>query len=311
MSWLFHVVPYDNETLSSWLIRIAIKHHTFSYALFSHTTYKRGFYKHDLELYNLPTDFVEQLAILGGISIERVLQMTLRGIASNIEEEHRSQFARHSWFITMGQEKKHGYRFCPACLREDAYYRKDWRMLFVNICPEHKVYLLHQCPKCKSPVVPDNFDKEKQIYQCFKCGFDLRKSSKGDMAKDRELLSQLSLQSIADDGYYMMQGKWHYSIGLFEIIRYLVLYQGRHFLKGSNPLLHYGLMYDADPEVMAKLIDTAFWTLGDWPWRFEMFCELYGISNHFRLFGKAEWKRLPFWLTQEVDSIFGICEKER
>jgi hypothetical protein len=44
--------------------------------------------------------------------------------------------------------------YCPECLRERAYWRKDWLLRPFSVCPEHKVYLLKDCPACGAILQP-------------------------------------------------------------------------------------------------------------------------------------------------------------
>ena len=43
-----------------------------------------------------------------------------------------------------------GLMYCPKCLKEDKhpYFRKEWRYLFYNACPKHKIYLQDRCGVC-------------------------------------------------------------------------------------------------------------------------------------------------------------------
>ncbi len=39
--------------------------------------------------------------------------------------------------------------FCPKCLEDSAYWRKEWLLRFYLVCPQHSCALIHVCPTCK------------------------------------------------------------------------------------------------------------------------------------------------------------------
>src|SRR2546423_690370 len=39
-------------------------------------------------------------------------------------------------------------KICPACLKEDNYYRSVWDLLPYTACPTHRVILIDKCPNC-------------------------------------------------------------------------------------------------------------------------------------------------------------------
>jgi hypothetical protein len=60
-------------------------------------------------------------------------------------------------------------KVCPACLREDPYYRRVWDLLCVTCCPIHRVVLRDRCLGCGRAL--SWFRKE--VTRC-RCGFDWR-----------------------------------------------------------------------------------------------------------------------------------------
>ena len=45
---------------------------------------------------------------------------------------------------------------CPWCLQGDAepYFRRQWRLTFVTLCPQHRCQLLDRCAACAAPCSP-------------------------------------------------------------------------------------------------------------------------------------------------------------
>lgn len=60
-------------------------------------------------------------------------------------------------------------KFCPACLREADYYRKNWDYYFINICPKHRIYLVDLCPSCNQKIKWNR----SSVSTC-SCGYDIK-----------------------------------------------------------------------------------------------------------------------------------------
>lgn len=299
-TWRFTAKPYGDETLSSWLVRIAQMNYTHLYALFSHSNYKRSIYKNDLDLIPFSSGFYKWLSEMTGVSVERIRNMSLRMYEGYVQERI-THHPKQAWIITMGQFKAHGYRFCPECLQEHLYFRKEWRLLFANACSRHNVYLSNHCDACMAPIVPQFINENNTLVSCYRCGHDLRnnKSQKLDEANDY-LRIQRQLTQIADQGYYIMQNKWHYSIGLFETLHQIVLFFARKRHAEFNHQLKHGDLCMVEPRVIAEYIRAAIKLLDRWPIEFQKFCRDNRISNHFRLFDKFPWEKFPLWFVEEA-----------
>lgn len=304
VAWGYTVKPYDDETLSSWLIRIAQMNYTHLYALFSHSDFKRSTYKNDLDLIPYSSGLYGWLSEMTGVGIERIQNMSLRTYEGFIQGKV-TLHPKQPWIITMGQVKAHGYRFCPECLKEHAYFRKEWRLLFTNACSLHNVYLSNRCDVCNAAVIPHLIDEHNTFVSCYRCGHDLRKNKSQKLDKHNDYLTvQRQLLEIADRGYYVVQNRWHYSIGLFDILHQLVLFFGRKRHTEFNHQLKLGDLCMVEPRVIAEYIRSAIKLLDQWPIEFQEFCKDNRISNHFRLFDKFPWKTLPLWFVDAAELNF-------
>lgn len=301
--WQFVAEPYDDETLSSWLVRTALLNHTHLYALFSHSDYKRGFVNYELDIFRFPSAFYLWLSKMSGFKVSRLKQMLMITYAGYVQEKVTSH-PKQPWIITLGAAESHGSRFCPKCLQDDVYYRKQWRLMYVNICESHQCYLLNECEACGARIIPQRLDEHKALYQCYSCGYDLRQSHVENPKDNKYLLAQKMLQQVADDGYYIFGNRWQYSVGLFDLIHHIVLYLGRSGTAGKSTFIHKGHIEEAPPKVIAHLVWFATWLLNGWPTRFKLFCQYKKISNHFRLFDKIKWQKLPYWFIKEADIVF-------
>lgn len=301
--WRVVPEPYADETLTSWLMRIALENYTNMTSLLSQGPYKRGYARYDFDVFKFEPKFYQWLSRKTGVSKERINNMTYHSLEGYIEETV-SPMIGEQWIVMLGGSTKNGYRICPKCFAEASYYRKDWRILFINICEKHNVYLVNKCPRCEASISPKFLNELQSVHQCHSCSFDLRKSSSINAAESTYLIIQKKLEKIAGDGFYYALGRWHYSVGYFDILHYLVLYVLRHRLvdglnNSSRPYL-----YKVEPVIASKAIAKAYLLLENWPNVFREFCKEHKISNHFRLFDKAKWETLPFWFVSEMKLIF-------
>lgn len=296
--WMIKAEPYSDETLSSFLVRTALLNYTTLRALFATSKYTKSFYKYDLDIYRFPDDFYLWLSEKTGLSLVRLNKMHLNTYAGFLQEEVNS-LSKQPWIISMGQRKGRGYRFCSYCLREKTYYRKEWRTLHVNICKEHNSYLQNQCKKCHAQVIPQLLRENMEIWQCYKCGFDLRYCEMDAVVPDkRYVLVQEQLCKIAKDGFYLVNGKPHYSTGLFDLLHHLVL----HFMrekKGVDGCEVFRKVSDVQPKFLAEYIYYSMDLFDNWPFVFEKFCHTNKITNHFRLFEKYRFEQFPMWFLNE------------
>ncbi|MFA6310752.1 MAG: TniQ family protein [Sterolibacterium sp.] len=77
-------------------------------------------------------------------------------------------------------------RFCPLCLAEEPTWRASWEILFNDVCPHHRVWLVDQCGSCRQPI---KWNREA-ILRC-QCGSDLREESPGIAPENSRHLSSI------------------------------------------------------------------------------------------------------------------------
>lgn len=63
-------------------------------------------------------------------------------------------------------------RYCPYCLREHVYWRQEWELSLITICPRHNCYLIEECQKCKHSLTWGR----SMLNTCM-CGNDLRNAN--------------------------------------------------------------------------------------------------------------------------------------
>ncbi len=122
------------------------------------------------------------------LTLEEVKALSLAGyigrLVKNVDGVKHPRF----WLRARLRSRVNSYgpMFCPHCLGEDEdpYFRLAWRFAFVTECGKHQVELLDQCPSCMSPGWPTAVGETQDISKkfishryCWKCGFDLSKST--------------------------------------------------------------------------------------------------------------------------------------
>ena len=63
-------------------------------------------------------------------------------------------------------------KFCPICLEEHLYWKNQWTLIPIFVCLIHNIYLISQCPSCRSQLKTNR----TFLHICNNCEFDLRKS---------------------------------------------------------------------------------------------------------------------------------------
>lgn len=69
--------------------------------------------------------------------------------------------------LTIGLNK-----FCPICLDKNGYWKKNWLLTPLLICPDHHVNLISNCPECHTTLQTNR----RSLFECSNCNFDIRKS---------------------------------------------------------------------------------------------------------------------------------------
>jgi len=146
----------------------------------------------------------------------RVLGTTLRGYPGY--PKVRGRVRRHPIWVLQGgwgsrQRQQPWLQYCPACLQDDAdpYFRREWRLAFVTVCPTHHQQLLDRCPVCSAVVILHGLTPEAAALTCcYHCQRDLRGAHALALAPSRAarrlLWVQLSLLAALQRGWCYLTG---------------------------------------------------------------------------------------------------------
>jgi hypothetical protein len=180
-----HPPPYEDETLASWLWRLAQCNYVHSPSVLLR-------HLRDTVLKTTPVmmgithgvrdpALFAALAELTNTSVEAVYQHTIHRFASVLTAPDRDVVqlqisANRMLPLFYGNATRNCYtpRFawCPACLTKERYVRLHWHIPLVTCCEVHHCWLLEECPACQTRL------KEPDILNgyCPECCFCLERA---------------------------------------------------------------------------------------------------------------------------------------
>lgn len=204
MHFAIELHPYEDETLTSWLIRNAIANgsepRSFAIAVFK----KDSTWYRDIDRY-LPNEKVLQLVRLCSLSQQEIKVLTLEPLIQTLSHKFSQDNPYSKWQLITpiglkGAIRTNGFYFCPKCLALDnTYFKKQWKLAWVIACPSHKNLLLLSCKECGQVFSPHKVVyKTPHLSICTNCGFDLSTSSTEHVNQEalifQERLSQIAFQ---------------------------------------------------------------------------------------------------------------------
>ncbi|MCC2606572.1 TniQ family protein [Planctobacterium marinum] len=301
-----HPPPFEDETLSSWLMRLARANGTKFYSLCRWIQKSNKNIGRKLDI-GVPRPFIHRLAYLTGLTERRVMNTTLDSfigfLVPGLQKHHH-----FSGILMAGIERyaelRYLQQFCPLCLRDsNPFFRKSWRITFITACVKHEIRLQDRCPQCQAPVVPFKNDTKNQSIpfegqwsECFKCGFDVKYAP--ILRAEREVVRSTKLiNSILKKGYWDLgNGEWIYSFSFFSVLKHLmrlVIYKERKpYSKVQVDSIDVDMRYWAFSE-MNQIFDL-------WPDNFIRFAESHGLFLYdFYSMYKTN-PVLPFWLVEPL-----------
>lgn len=135
---LHRVEPYPDESLTGFLMRVALKNHLLGpdEILFR--------IRRDRSR-NIHMQYIEELAYFCRNSLDEIQH--LDGIEKWQHGEPRWQIGKE-WITRSVFIDNRGAKVCPICLRESSYLRGIWSLSLYNVCAQHGVALIERCLKC-------------------------------------------------------------------------------------------------------------------------------------------------------------------
>lgn len=224
-----HPVPKKNELLSSWIVRLSVSNSFTPYAFTS--THLRDFYyllRQDMDFTD-KTDFFNLLSYKTGLPVSHVENLSLLSYEGIIFTSDEKTSKRHLiLYLTNrgGYNKTYGYRYCPFCLRENEYLKKEWRLTFSTVCPEHGVFLLDRCPNCNKPLSPFIWRSMNTThFHCPHCKYEyLNATEYAEKVPESSKVVhyQEKIYRIIEDRKFSFDDKEYFSVLFFPVLSYVV-----------------------------------------------------------------------------------------
>lgn len=166
---------YENESLSSWLNRLARENLCTPYVFY--TRYLGStLLNRDIDRFITQT-ILNKISVLTKTHISKIQDLLIPQYYSSGIEVRKTLLHEIVCLNTkiVGVRKSSKWtQFCPKCLSESNYYRKQWRLAHITTCTKHKLRLYDSCPNCSKQI---NFHCIHLLHSskaiCDKCFFDL------------------------------------------------------------------------------------------------------------------------------------------
>ncbi|QIZ75760.1 TniQ family protein [Ferrimonas lipolytica] len=204
MELLITPKPFVDESLESYLLRLAEENGFESYQVFSavvhewlqeHDHRAAGAFPLSLGLLNVfhanrssglrvrVIQLFEQLAHSGELPL---LKLALMHSSATFGKRRAAVF-RDGIDIPRSFIRLCGIPVCPACLNEQPYIRQRWHFKPYSVCHKHGITLISNCPGCGELL---DYQNNELITHCH-CGYDLRFAGQEKATTETLQLSRL------------------------------------------------------------------------------------------------------------------------
>src|ERR1017187_3475910 len=189
--WPLRPRPCRGEVFSSWLVRVARCYKMQVPAFFRAVWPGREVWRSDVDR-QIYDEALQYLSCKTGVSCAELFSMTLRAHEQYAGAATGDEAARDLYFHCGNTDG--AIRYCPGCLAErPCYFRLEWRLAFVTVCPRHRLPLLERCGYCGSACLFANVDVKRPFGSCYRCQRDLASMGK-DVAPEMTLQIELHVE---------------------------------------------------------------------------------------------------------------------
>ncbi len=230
-----------DESLSSWMIRAALRHGCSPFDFSQYYWEKLRVWTKDVDRgFQYIDPFVHQeIAKLSRCRLESVMGVSLYSLMSLLFECINPKEAI-KWIIPISNRNrthKTGQYYCPQCLEygKSCYFPISWRFAWHLVCPTHGSILVNQCPYCHTPYQPHLLHaRDKYINTCHVC-----KRSLGQELDTRQDWQFIRIQNDIDGVFQKGKSRlWGESVSAqqwFSLLRYLQMFLRNAIEHGTKP----------------------------------------------------------------------------
>lgn len=217
------VVPYEDELISSWLVRLSLGNGIDPMTLSNIYWPKKRPWTTDIDrnIGGLNLDGLSKSASIDEIALKKMmLRNHFRKLDNNL-----NPLAVWNWLIPFGKRNREintSLQYCPKCLRQKKYFKIYWRMAWYNVCHQHRIKLHETCPSCDAPINIHKISTEHgRISFCFKCGFNLEEADCLEATNEDAKSLNYCLNTFKNS--FCKSGDYKYtSLEWFSLLRFLV-----------------------------------------------------------------------------------------
>ena len=308
-NFLIIPIPFEDEILSSWIVRTAYAHkthpHTFTNQYLSYRPHSYFLTEGDITLNEKMIEIIEKKSDYK-IDINALMLKTYSGYLQENIFDHPNIFLSN-------------IKYCPVCLREDKipYFRKTWRVVFYNICHKHKCRLYEHCPACKTKLDISKMHNNELPYTfCHKCGLELKKGRKLPINKKytSSFMYQNSILEIINRGYIQLADRVVYSflfLRVFLKLSKLILVDNKHKYIDKHPLfkliehtkkrkLNHPICKNINSKEQSAFFGLLMYIFDNYPHNLKAFILENGLTHYDMT---DEMRYVPFWYEMIVNEI--------
>ena len=240
-SWPVHVQIFDDELLSTWLVRVALEQGCDPLVATSNMWSKWRAWTRDLDRL-IDSEKILILAECTNIAPDRLAGASVWHLVKLMSSKVTPDSTNWPWLLPLGSRNRNhrgGLQFCPECLKGDPqpYFRRIWRMAWLVACPIHGCLLLDRCEMCRRPVEPQKVRAlDGAIDRCPHCRGLYSASSSRQADSDVLALQAMCLDAMSS-GEGAIGSEIYSSQRWFEIIRKLVIQRESVMLATSKTSL--------------------------------------------------------------------------
>lgn len=124
-------------------------------------------------------------------------------------------------------------RFCPHCLEEDPTWQAAWEVLFLDVCPTHRCWLVDQCSSCGKAL---SWTRDS-LLRC-SCGSDFRQEKVEEAPSFDVLLAERLENRLLHKEDRIVLGTYPFADLTLEQLQRLIRYVGSYLdpARGPKPL---------------------------------------------------------------------------
>ncbi len=322
-----NTTPFKNELFSSWIARNATINflQTPSFVNYFFPEYKNRLLNRDADLFldeKMSLNFSRRMLMKPNDIFNTSLKSYQGYLAENITSNTRNNLISPVK-IKGTYPAKYGLKYCPMCLKEKEYFRKEWRLSFYTVCLKHQCFLVDSCPNCKEPLLITKRKLDIESFNCWNCGYIFKNSEVEHIDKNSKSLLWLNrTMQILDKGYFQRDGHTYYSIVYFIVLKHIakIIYQYgyRNIYTLQKELELYNIVLQDIEYTKGKFLEEHI-SLKEAFAVFTACFEIMGTGRNFDRFAKAnkipisilrkDISYMPFWYDRLTEKYYKYNKK--